>query len=72
MMQVLEYDEDLRYYWTAGYGGDDVSYTPACTLLADALRHLVYVVCMQRAHTAYCSSGHYKDTLKCKAAPTTR
>jgi len=42
MIQVLEYDEDLRYYWTAGYGGDDVSYTPACTLVGDLLRHLVY------------------------------
>jgi len=43
MIQVLEYDEDLRYYWTAGYGGDDVSYTPACTLIGDLLRHLVYI-----------------------------
>lgn len=43
MIQVLEYDEDLRYYWSAGYGGDDVSYTPACTLVGDLLRHLMYV-----------------------------
>jgi len=43
MIRVLEYDEDLRSYWAAGYGGDDVSYTPACTLIADLLRHLVYV-----------------------------
>jgi len=42
MIRVLEYDEDLHYYWAAGYGGDDVSYTPACTLVADVLRHLVY------------------------------
>ena len=43
MIRVLEYDEDLRYYWSAGYGGDDISYTPACTLLADLLQHLTYV-----------------------------
>jgi len=42
MIQVLEYEEDLRYYWATGYGGDDVSYTPACTLVGDLLRHLMY------------------------------
>jgi len=42
MIHLLEYDEDLRYYWSAGYGGDDVSYMPACTLVEDLLRHLVY------------------------------
>ena len=42
MIHVLEYDEDLRYYWSSGYGGDDVSYTPACTLVGELLRHLMY------------------------------
>jgi len=42
MIHVLEYHDDLQSYWTAGYGGDDVSYTPACTLVADLLQHLLY------------------------------
>ena len=58
MMGVLEYDEDLRYYWAAGYGGDDVSYTPACTLVTDLLRHLVYVR----------STNHCSALLACRRA----
>jgi len=41
MMRVVEYAEDLLYYWSAGYGGDDVSYTPACTFIGDLLQHLL-------------------------------
>jgi len=62
MIRVLEYDEDLHYYWAAGYGGDDVSYTPACTLVADVLRHLVYDTHTHtRTHTQRC----YRATQLC-------
>lgn len=39
MLEVIEYHQDVKYYWEDGYG-HSISYEPACTLIDDILQHL--------------------------------
>ena len=41
-VRVLEYSEDLEYYWRASYP-HDVSYEQACPLIRDMTTYFMYV-----------------------------
>lgn len=40
MIDVLEYHQDIKYYYEDGYG-HLISYAPACVIIRDLLHHLV-------------------------------
>lgn len=46
MLEVIEYHQDVKYYWEDGYG-HSISYEPACTLIDDILQHLELVLILR-------------------------
>jgi multiple inositol-polyphosphate phosphatase/2,3-bisphosphoglycerate 3-phosphatase len=46
-LQMMEYREDLEYYWQDGYGFD-INYQQACVLMKDVIENFEKVIMVYR------------------------